>query len=184
MDSEADVVITKATDVIVTKDDEEEAQIFPQEKYSEKSTTQIASRVDELSLTRSNFSSCSGTLSNQLSEYSSACNCHRTSSRVPAHLDPGRKSSSPQFTTQLLRRCSNPERPVRRGPSRGLLVLSAKRFKQIIGISLKSRSFNFLIHIEYDGSAEDNSETVTYATTTDIKKLRKFLERGLASVRE
>ena len=184
LDGEADIVITKATDVIVTKDDEEDAQVFPQEKSSAKGTAQIASQVDEVSLTRSNSSSFSGTLSKQLSETSSACSCHRSSASVPAHLDPGRKSSSPRYTTQFLRRCSNPECPARREPSRGLLVLSAKKFKQIIGISLKSRSFNSLIHIEYEGVAQEGTETVIYTTTADIKKLRKILESGLASVRE
>ncbi len=184
MDGEADVVITKATDVIITKDDEEDAQVFPQEKSSEKSTTQIASCVDELALIRSNSSSYSGSPSKQLSEYSSACSCHRGSTSVPAHLDPGHKSSSPRFTTQFLRRCSNPECPARRGPSRGLLILSAKKFRRIIGISLKSRSFNSLIHIECEGVAQEDTETVIYTTTTDIKKLRKILESGLASVRE
>jgi len=184
MDGEADVVITKATDVVVTKDDEEDAQVFPQEKSFPKSTTQIASHVDELALIRLDSSSCSGTLSKQLSEHSSACSCHSGSASVPAHLDPGRKSSSSRFTTQFLRRCSNPECPARRGPSRGLLVLSAKKFKQIIGISLKSRSLNSLIHIDCEGVAPGGTETVIYTTTTDIKKLRKILESGLASVRE
>jgi hypothetical protein len=44
-----------------------------------------------------------------------------------------------------------------------------------------------LIHIDYEGVAPGGTpeaETVIYATTTDIKKLRKILESGLASVRE
>lgn len=110
--------------------------------------------------------------------------CHATSASVPTYLDPGQKGSLPRFATQLIRRCSNPECPTRRGPSRGSLVLSAKKFKQIIAISLKSRSFHSIVHLDYGAVTTEETEVVILTTATDIKRLAKLLESGQITVRE
>lgn len=222
MDGEADVVIKKATDVIFTKNDAEDAQVFPKEKTLGEDVIQISTSVDELSLTRSTSSYSTGSLSKQSkNEHGSPCGCRKSSTSLPVcsskyssfhpsyfasfrirlqslssfkrlltrispqpHLDPGRKGPSPRFTTSFIRRCSNPECPARRGPSRGSLVFSAKKFKQIIAISLKAKSFHSLIHIEYEGVTQEDTEAVILTMTSDTTRLRRLLESGHINVRE
>lgn len=73
MDGEADVVITKAAEVIFTKDDEEDAQVYPEEKPSDKDTAQIHSRVDGLALTISNSSASPAPFAKRSNEYRPSC---------------------------------------------------------------------------------------------------------------
>ena len=185
MDGEADIVITKATDVIFTKDDEGDTQIFPEQPSPDEDITSVSSRAHERALTKSNSSTSPGPPpKKQTKESTYSCDCLASSARVPPHLDPGHKASSPRFSTHFIRRCSNPECPARKAPSRGSLILSAKKFKQIIGISLKARSFHSLMHIEYEGTAQEDTEAVIFTTTRDTRRLRRLLESGVISVRE
>jgi hypothetical protein len=101
MDGEADVVITKAAEVIFTKDDEQNTQVYPEEK-SLKNTVQVTSRIDQLSLTKTKTKSSSSSSSVPTTKWT---NEYRPSCMVsaPCVISDRFTNYETWFTTQSIR---------------------------------------------------------------------------------
>ena len=112
-----------------------------------------------------------------------SCNCHTASVYLPPHLDPIRNANS-GFATQFAHRCSIRECRRRRATSIGSLILTPKKLKRVIGISLMARGRHTLIPLRSIITVEEAADSMICSTTSNLEGLVKLLQSRRASISE